>query len=97
MKSSPHGLAVSCLKYVVPLHSLHSESAVHFRSARNVVISKRPAIALCNRPGNLLMDEVGIEVVDQGDIGNRGVSLSTLGDDLGLWNRNGVLVAWASA
>ena len=45
------------------------------------------------------MDEVGVEIVGQGDIGNRGVSLRTLGDDLGLrtWNRNGVLVAWASA
>lgn len=33
---------------------------------------------------NPFMDEVGIEVVGQGDIGNRGVSLRTLGDDLGL-------------
>ncbi len=33
---------------------------------------------------NPFMDEVGIEVVGQGDIGNRGVSLRTLGDDLAL-------------
>ena len=33
---------------------------------------------------NPFMDKVGIEVVGQGDIGNRGVSLRTLGDDLGL-------------
>jgi len=29
------------------------------------------------------MDEVGVEIVGQGDIGNRGVSLRALGDDLG--------------
>ncbi|GFZ62836.1 hypothetical protein PSE10B_53880 [Pseudomonas amygdali pv. eriobotryae] len=28
------------------------------------------------------MDEVGVEIVGRGDIGNRGVSLRTLGDDL---------------
>jgi hypothetical protein len=33
---------------------------------------------------NSFMDKVCIEVVGQGDIGNRGVSLRTLGDDLGL-------------
>ncbi|MDD0976442.1 hypothetical protein [Pseudomonas fontis] len=33
---------------------------------------------------NPFMDEVGIKVVGQGDIGNRGVSLRTLGDDLSL-------------
>ena len=33
---------------------------------------------------NPFMDEVGIEVVGQGDIGNRGVRLSALGNDLGL-------------
>lgn len=33
---------------------------------------------------NPFMDKVCIEVVGQGDIGNRGVSLRTLGDDLGL-------------
>lgn len=32
---------------------------------------------------NPFMDKVGIEVVGQGDIGNRGVSLRTLGSDLG--------------
>ena len=33
---------------------------------------------------NPFMDEVGIEVVGQGDIGNRGVRLRTFGNDLGL-------------
>lgn len=35
-------------------------------------------------PPNPFMDEVGIEVVDQCDIGNRGVRLRTFGNDLGL-------------
>ena len=30
------------------------------------------------------MDKVGVEVVGQGDIGNRGVRLRALGNDLGL-------------
>ena len=30
------------------------------------------------------MDKVGVEVLDQGEIGNRGASLRTLGDDLGI-------------
>jgi hypothetical protein len=33
---------------------------------------------------NPFMDEVGIEVVGQGEIGNRGVTLCTFGNDLGL-------------
>lgn len=33
---------------------------------------------------NPIRDEVGIEVVRRGDIGDRGVSLHALGDDLGL-------------
>ena len=32
---------------------------------------------------NPFMDKVGVEVMGQGDIGNRGVSLRALGDDLG--------------
>ncbi|APC19522.1 hypothetical protein BLL42_27740 (plasmid) [Pseudomonas frederiksbergensis] len=33
---------------------------------------------------NPFMDEVGIEIVGQGDIGNRGVRLCAFGDDLSL-------------
>lgn len=33
---------------------------------------------------NPFMDEVGIEVVGQGDIGDRGVRLRTFGNDLGI-------------
>ena len=40
-------------------------------------------VFLCVRP-NPFMDEVSVEVVSQGDIGNRAVRLRAFGNDLGL-------------